>query len=119
MTLSQYATVRSAAAAWQVGAWVREENVAGAAVRTETHISRYNDELARVLAPPSPSQVPGVEHVTGRTWAWRWRRFQGSTFSKLSTMSRASRKIMKRYTPGYYVLDDGKGLSKGAFSGSF
>ena len=73
--------------------------------------------VLQLLGNQRPLAVPRIDHVTGRTWPKRWRRSQGSTSSKLSTMSRVTlaEKQEKPPPPRVLVLGGRKEPSQDCF----
>ena len=80
-----------AAKEYRLGLWVRQQNMAGKAVRSSALIARYNGPATGSSLPRPLPQVPQTEFSTVRNWAMRWRRSQGDIFGQITTASAISR----------------------------
>ena len=73
-----------------LGLWVRNQNFAGASIRTPILIAEFQAELDSLPPPAQLRSVPHTDNSTGRNRAFRWRRSQGCVFGKIPTQEPVS-----------------------------
>ena len=82
---SAFACAARVAEEYRLGMWVREQNLAGASVRTPFLIDEFQKKLDSKPPPVQLRAVPQIANNTGRSWALRRRRSQGVVFGKIRT----------------------------------
>ncbi len=85
-----FRTAVKIAAEYQLGLWVRNENLLGAAVRTTTMIEEFNTVIASRQWPHPLQRIGSSDASTGRNWAFRWRKRNGAKFGKLKVQEDVS-----------------------------
>ena len=92
LTQSQYCTAAKFATDYNLGKWVRTQNIEhGASVRTESLRQKYNENAA--LSQNAGLLLPkaGVDYSTGRNFACRWRLKHRAAYKALRTQEDITR----------------------------
>ena len=85
LSASAFDTASRAAEDFKLANWVRQQNLAGNAIRTSRLIEMYTEQLHTHPPPVPPKSQPTHTDNMGRLWAHRWRATQGAVFGKLRT----------------------------------